>query len=160
MWYDEIPKSDKNNNFKPKYFYDLSYFQFQTDLFFILPKITAFSHNVKKEVSPNGFILLVKGSSAKKCGRMVEILRNHTLSFIKLTIRDVRSAGIPIPMGSHSHSPEIAHSRGIWLIPGEIPIPGKFPFFTKFEKNWKKMIGFETKPLAIIFSYLNITNFI
>ena len=33
--YDEIIKSDKNNNFRPKATYDLlSYFQFQTDLFF------------------------------------------------------------------------------------------------------------------------------
>ena len=39
MLYDEILKSDKNNNFRPKSIYDLlSYFQFQTDLFFILSK--------------------------------------------------------------------------------------------------------------------------
>ena len=84
--------------------------------------------------------------------------------------RDVRSTGIPIPMGSHSHSPGIAHSRKYDdfgfknLIPIPVIFPGnmthsrgiphsrKIPFFTKFEKNWtKKMMIFETKPHSIIF---------
>ena len=36
---DRIVKTDKKNNFRPKLIYDLlSYFQFQTDLFFVLSK--------------------------------------------------------------------------------------------------------------------------
>ena len=69
----------------------------------------------------------------------------------------MRSAGIPIPMGFHSHSPGMAHSReydnfgnGNMTIPGMgMGIPGNFPFpahlWCKVSVMYKVRLRYEIK---------------
>ena len=64
----KILKSDKNNNFRPKYIYDLlSYFQFQTGFFSYFRKITALSlsHDVKKLRDQKWSFPVVKGLTSR-----------------------------------------------------------------------------------------------
>ena len=102
-----------------------------------------------------------KSTSVQKSSKKILSVKLQVSVYIT-TVRDVRSAGIPIPEGSHSHSPGMTHSREYGnfglknLIPIPVIFPGnmthsrgiphsrKIPFLPNLKKiKRKNLIGFE-----------------